>query len=322
MRYCKSIHWLCLLIPLLLALSSCATTSQENSSPPDMVKIPKGTFVMGFNDGEFNERPEHEVYLNTYYVDKYEVSAQKFSEFLNSQGNPEDKYFSHDQYSTIIGVSYTDGNAVENKKNPEKYIPRKGFEKYPANNVSWFGADAYCRWTGKRLPTEAEWEKAARSDDKRLYPWGNTAPDASRARINQKWEKNGFYVMLPVDLLQEGSSPYGVQNMAGNVWEWISDWYRQNYCDYCTPDSRYHDLVSRLKGEKQASAVNERGDENEELPSVPDDNPQGPTDGFFKILRGGSWYDSYGDLIARATYRYWFHPEERYLHVGFRCVKQ
>jgi len=127
-----------------LLLTSCATGKFSDMEPEDMVLIPKGWFIMGFNEGERNEKPEHEVFLDTFLMDKYEVSAQDFAIFLNKKGNPEDRYFSHDQYSTIIGISYMEGKAVETKKNPEQYVPRKGFENYPANNVSWFGADAYC----------------------------------------------------------------------------------------------------------------------------------------------------------------------------------
>lgn len=293
------------------------TAEEEN-----MIIIPRGFFVMGLDEGDLNERPEHEVFLDEFKIDKYEVSAKAFAEFLNKKGNPDDKYFSIDTYSTIIGVSSEDGKTVETKENPEMYIPRKGFENYPANNVSWFGAEAYCRWKGKRLPSEAEWEKAARGNDQRLYPWGNSLPDNKKAQINQRWEEKGLNVMVPVDSLDRGVSFYGVYNMAGNVWEWMNDWYRQNYCDFCTPDFEYNEIASRLTGKKGVPERTPENTTNEEDMTVPPmDNPEGPEIGSFKALRGGSWYDSYGELVTRSTYRYWFYPEDRYLNTGFRCVK-
>jgi len=310
---------------LSVVLISCATgkftqdssTGNENAVP--MVKIPGGWFYMGLEKGNLNERPEHEIYIDTFMIDKYEISAKEFAEFLNEKGNTEDKYFSHDDYSTIIGVSSVSDEAVERKKTPEKYIARKGLENYPANNVSWFGAEAYCRWKGKRLPTEAEWEKAARGDDRRIYPWGNSYPDAAKANFNQKWEEKGFHVMVPVDSFDQGVSYYGVYNMSGNVWEWVNDWYRQNYFDYCMPDFDYYMLAGRFTGLER---LPEDIDKNKkELPKPPRNNPQGPPIGSFKVLRGGSWYDSYGELVIRSTYRYWFYPDDRYLNTGFRCAK-
>jgi formylglycine-generating enzyme required for sulfatase activity len=287
-----------------------------------MIIIPRGWFVMGLSEGDLNERPEHDVFLDTFMIDKYEVSAKEFAGFLNEKGNQGNKYFSVDEYSTIIGVSSKNGQDVETKQNPELYIPRKGYENYPANNVSWFGAEAYCRWKGKRLPTEAEWEKAARGEDKRVYPWGNSYPDAAKARFNQRWEEKGFHVMVPVDSLDQGVSYYGAFNMAGNVWEWMNDWYRQNYCNYCTPEFEYNDIAARLTGKKLVPdrAVENTVDE-QDATKPPMDNPEGPEIGSFKVLRGGSWYDSYGELVIRSTYRYWFYPEDRYLNTGFRCAK-
>jgi peptidoglycan-associated lipoprotein len=314
-----------LLVVMSVALNACATgkSSQyrryEKEAPDNMMVIPRGWFTMGFNAGEINQKPEHEVLLDTYLIDKYEASAREFAEFLNAKGNPEDKYFSHDKYSTVIGVSFKNGEAVERNKDPEKYIPRKGFEDFPANNVSWYGADAFCRWKGKRLPTEAEWEKAARGDDMRPYSWGNSKPDDTKARYNQKWEEKNLNVMVPVTALPDGRSYYGVYNMSGNVWEWVDDWYRQNFCDYCNPGNEFYntDVAKKLMGTERNSS----GDgKQKDLNVPPMNNPKGPSAGVFKLLRGGSWYDSYGELTIMTTYRYWFYPEERYLHTGFRCA--
>jgi len=178
----------------------CQPNSAEDE---DMIVILRGFFIMGLDEGDLNERPEHEVFVDEFKIDKYEVSAKEFAEFLNEKGNPDDEYFSIDTYSTIIGVSIIEGQVVETKENPEMYVPREGFANFPANNVSWYGAEAYCRWKGKRLPSEAEWEKAARGNEKRLYPWGNSLPDNKKARYNQRWEEKGLNVMVPVDFLDE-----------------------------------------------------------------------------------------------------------------------
>jgi formylglycine-generating enzyme required for sulfatase activity len=268
-----------------------------------MITIPKGWFTKGWNGGEKNERPEHEVYVDTFMIDLYEVSAKDFADFLTTQGNPDELYFSHDKYSTVIGASNIQNRPVEKKENPELYIPRQGYENFPANNVSWYGADAYCKWKGKRLPTESEWEKAARGDDRRTYPWGNSMPDDSKARYNQTWADKGFNVMVAVDQLPDGASFFRVLNMGGNVWEWVDDWFRRHYCRRCP--------------------------EGDNKPCFPCD-AEGPCDycpdtipveGDFKALRGGSWYDSFGELVIRTTQRYWLNPSDRFLHTGFRCAK-
>jgi formylglycine-generating enzyme required for sulfatase activity len=286
----------------MLSLVSCSYTARKApQEQSDMITIPEGKFMMGLNSGELNERPEHDVFVDTFMIDRYEVSAKEFAAFLNERDNPDNQYFFHDGYSTVIGISYMKGEAVETRENPESYIPRKGFENFPANNVSWFGAYAYCQSKGKRLPTEAEWEKASRGKDGRIYPWGDSMPDDSKARYNQKLKEKGLNVMVAVDALPDGVSYYKVFNMAGNVWEWVDDWFRQNYCQYCQ------------KG-KPCVPCQERGPCN----NCPEETP---ASGDFKVLRGGSWYDSFGTMVIRTTYRYWLDPADRFLNTGFRCAK-
>ncbi len=328
LRYCSV---LASFLPLIL--TSCASFIGEtptiregvvevvqSKDSPGMVVVPAGKFFMGVNTSDLNSRPEHEVFVGSFDIDKYEVSAKEFSDFLNAKGNPEDQYFSEDKYSTIVA----DPSA------PGKYMARSGLENYPANNVSWFGASAYCDWKGKRLPSEAEWEKAARGKDKRKYPWGNSEPGDLKAVFNQKWQDKGFQVMVPVDALPEGASYYGVLNMAGNVWEWVSDWFKQSYCDYCNieTDPTCMNCYADIQYETCAAATSvtpKEGLELGEKVEIPEldlmSNPGGPYLGSFRVLRGGSWYDSYGDLVIRATYRYWLDPSERYFNTGFRCAK-
>lgn len=277
----------------LLAPSSGGTSS--------MVKVEGGWFPMGSNEGEVNERPKHAVYVEPFAIDRYEVSAAQFAEFLNSTGNPYDLYFSSDARSTLVGMSAKSGSEAEDYSSPEYYQPRASHEDYPANFVSWHGASEFCKWKGKRLPSEAEWEKAARSDDERAYPWGNEAPAPSRATIGRSWDTQGFGVMTPVDSNPDGSSPYGAQNMSGNVWEWVEDFYRVNFCDICS------------------SSASDPGSPQPDNPLVRT-NPRGPATGQYKVLRGGSWFDDNSEYVSRTTYRYWFRPMDRYVHTGFRCA--
>jgi len=233
--------------------------------------------MMGFvidNDrslGDTDEEPVHEVTLDTFWIDKYEVSSKQFAEFLNAHPDDSARYF---ELGSAVTIELKDG----------RYQPRPGLERLPANRVSWYGADAYCRWVGKRLPTEAQWEKAARGDDQRMFPWGNEWPENARVTFRRKFAKSGFAVMEPVDALPQGKSPYGAHHMAGNVWEWVDDWYDSDYYEESPPD-----------------------------------NPKGPASGISKTLRGGNWY--YKAYYMRTTYRFNERPDVFKVWQGFRCAR-
>ncbi|MBT6661577.1 MAG: SUMF1/EgtB/PvdO family nonheme iron enzyme, partial [Nitrospina sp.] len=156
----------------ILLMSGCISGMKDDTKE-NMIFIPEGSFTMGFkidNDhvwGDMDEEPVHQVTLSSYWIDKYEVTSSNFSKFLNENKNEAHRFI---EITPSVTVQFDDN----------VYQPRKGLENYPVNRVSWFGADAYCKWKEKRLPTEAEWEKAARGTDQRIFPWGNEFPDNSR----------------------------------------------------------------------------------------------------------------------------------------------
>ena len=192
-----------------------------------MIEIPAGPFTMGSDTGEGDEAPAHQVDLPAFEIDKFEVTNADFARFVEATGYQTD--------AEKEGRSKTWRKAAEGKDN------------HPVVYVSWNDAVAYCEWLGKRLPTEAEWEKAARGTDGRMYPWGNKWDPA---RANAK--ESGLRGTAVVGSFGAGASPYGVEDMAGNVWEWTADWY-QPY-----PGSTYR---SQYFGEK------------------------------FKVVRGGGWFE-------------------------------
>lgn len=177
-----------------------------------MVRVPAGVFLMGSEEGPADERPRHEVRLDEFFIDRTQVTNRAFALFLDAvgpRGPRGERYFDAD-----------DGDARIHRRNG-KWRADAGHEDHPVVEVSWYGALAYCAWVGKRLPTEAEWEKAARGTDGRRYPWGDEAPDRTRAHFGAGWNE-----LLSVGKLIKGASPYGALDMAGNGWEWVSSAYR------------------------------------------------------------------------------------------------
>jgi formylglycine-generating enzyme required for sulfatase activity len=228
------------------------TPDTPTSAPPGMVSVPAGEFIMGSEEGDSDEQPVHTIYLDAFYIDKTEVTNA--------------------QYRQCVEAGACDAPV------DATYYDNADYAQHPVVFVSWHDADAYCRWAGKRLPTEAEWEKAARGTDGRTYPWGEGI-DCDRA---QHGECAGQTV--PVGSKPKGASPYGALDMAGNVWEWVADWY----------DSGYYS-------------------------QSPARNPQGPDSGEERVLRGGSW--SYGANFVRSANRYGDSPVDRFDNVGFRCAR-
>lgn len=230
-----------------------------------MVLVPAGEFTMGSNEGNDDERPVHRIHLDAYYIDKYEVTVGQYGEFLDANS-----FDPPPSWTTMAQPSY---------------------ENRPVVNVDWKDANNYCRWAGKRLPTEAEWEKAARGTDQRIYPWGNDPPTPQRANYG-KTTWNNHTALVPVGQLEDGKSPYGIYDLAGNVWEWVSDWYDPDY--YTNSPLR---------------------------------NPTGPEAGKYKVMRGGSWdlvpenlRSSRRDFNVMSTTDY-DSPAYRNFNSGFRCAK-
>lgn len=233
-----------------------------------MVLIPAGAFTMGSNEGLPAERPEHVVTLDAYAIDRYEVSLRLYRRFLQEAQRDAPPTWDDEAAETV-------GDR-------------------PAIGVSWADASAYCTWAGKRLPTEAEWEKGARGTDGRRYPWGPMQPFVDIANYNR-----GVWVSEAVTLVnvtggvegmsvrhglkEGGRSPYGLHHMAGNVAEWVGDWYDREY-----------------------------------YAKSPDKNPTGPAKGEKKVIRGGSWSDL--PVALRSSARVSAEPDFQDRAIGFRCA--
>jgi formylglycine-generating enzyme required for sulfatase activity len=253
-----------------------------------MVYVPAGEFQMGSDmsdpDADEDEFPQHPVTLDSFWIDQTEVTNAQFAAFLNEQGN-----------QTEGGVTWLD---LENKDCLIKWLdgeygPKSGYADHPVIMVSWYGAVAYCEWAGARLPTEAEWEYAARGPQGFIYPWGDDF-DCSRGNFDDETQLDeyvvpggagcdGYMRTAPVRSFPDGTSWCKALDMVGNVWEWVAD---------C------HGVY----------------------PSAAQANPTGPKEGDHKVLRGGGW--GLNQRNVRAADRSYGTPIDRYDSVGFRCVGQ
>ncbi len=176
----------------------------------EMIYIPAGHFLMGSDEGRDNERPAHTVHVDAFYIDRYPVTNEEYKRFVDATGHPVPYY----------EVEWA--NPYEYNWDPEKRTPPEGKEKHPVVLVSWEDAQAYAAWAGKRLPTEAEWERAARGTDGRRWPWGD---EFIPGRCNTR-ESNANGTTPVCQHSPEGDSPEGVGDMVGNVWEWTSSLFR------------------------------------------------------------------------------------------------
>ncbi len=223
-----------------------------------LVYVPEGEFLMGSEDGYGDESPEHTVYLDAYWIDQTEVTNAQYQQCVE------------DGACSLPDETYSWSR--------NDYYGNSAYADYPVIYVNWNQASDYCEWAGRRLPTEAEWEKAARGTDGRTYPWGEKSPNANLANYNENIGDTTEVGSYPA-----GASPYGALDMAGNVWEWVADWYDDDYYD-----------------------------------ASPFENPQGPASGFYRAIRGGSWYDI--GKFLRAALRDDFDSDYSHPAFGFRCA--
>jgi len=217
---------------VLIFAAALAATQIEAAGASELIEIPAGVFTMGSERGPDDEHPAHRVALSMFSIDRYPVTNAAFAEFLNAVGPfnaGNERLFDFDDPDARV------------HRSGGKWLPDSGFEEHPVVEVTWAGARDYCAWRGKRLPTEAEWEKAARGDDGRRYPWGNSPPDATRARFAARFNETA-----PVQAFAAGASPYGVHDMAGNAWEWVSSAYRPY--PYDAKDGREDVRAGPLRG--------------------------------------------------------------------------
>lgn len=252
-----------ILLLTIVGLLPCA------SAELDLCLVPAGAFTMGSDDDLPNEAPAHKIYLDAYYIGKTEVTNAEYYPFWLETGGADSEH---------TPVSYK-----------ETFDPWPEIAKtkpnYPVIGVSWDSAVAYAAWRGMRLPTEAEWEKAARGTNAKRWPWGDTFTQRIKGTTVHAnvWKQSGTRLQL-VGTHPTGVSPYGAHDMAGNVWEWVADWYSETY---------YH--------------------------RSPDRNPKGPAVGSRRVVKGGSWLNP--KMLARCSTRIGQYPAIGTSFIGFRLAK-
>lgn len=265
------------LLLVLLLLAGCF----GEPAPDGMVRVPAGEFTMGTDEVDqgghalglglrkpwfADETPEHRVYLKAFFIDRFEVTNRQYYIFCQATDHKPPRFWGGPKY-------------------PE------GQDDYPVSNVNFYDAAAYAEWVGKRLPTEAEWEKAARGDLGRRYPWGNNF-DVTRAHISPSSKISSSEGPLPVGSFPEGASPYGAMDMVGNLWEWVWDYYRP----YPESEQGSEDYEKKLMVVRGLSYIGVGHFPKEE---------------YMKVVA----------LKARASYRESLSPFVRKKDVGFRCAK-
>ena len=238
--------------------------SSENikRDPVEMVLIKADEFLMGSKSGEGrpDERPQRNIFLDEYSIDVHEVSNARYLKFIRETERKEPPN------------SYSDGLLSKESE----------VENLPVVQVTWYDAVDYCRWAGKRLPTEAEWEKAARGKNGNTYPWGSEILSNNSVNFDKDWE--GIKTLWNVDMHAEASSSYGIKNMSGNVREWVADWYAPDY-----------------------------------YKNAPLKNPSGPKTGILKVIKGGSWHSFKSDVRPASRGKGGFALKTD--GIGFRCAR-
>jgi formylglycine-generating enzyme required for sulfatase activity len=245
-------------IPIIsTTMPGIASTMVSDKDGMILVYVLAGNFTMGSDKGGSNEMPVHSVYLDAFWIDKTDVTNK--------------------MYALCVDDGRCQPPRTTKSATRTSYYGNSQYDDYPVIYVDWNMAETYCEWVGRQLPTEAEWEKAARGTDGRTYPWGNDPPNNNLLNNNQSIGDTTEVGEYP-----NGASPYGALDMAGNVWQWVADWY----------DAHYYS-------------------------SSPSSNPLGPTSGQYRVQRGGEWDSNNGSV--RSTGRSQDYPLSAYNHIGFRC---
>ncbi len=223
-----------------------------------LMYVPAGNFMMGSNSGNANEQPVHTVYLDAFWIDQTNVTNK--------------------MYALCVNVGFCEHPTNKSSNTRSSYYGNLQYDNYPVIWVDWNMAKTYCEWAGRRLPTEAEWEKAARGTDGRFFPWGNNP-------LNNTLLNVGGFVgdTTKVGAYPNGASPYGVFDMAGNVFQWVADWYSDTY-----------------------------------YTSLPASNPLGPNSGNVRVVRGSAYFSNY--FVVSTTTRSWRAPADPNDGIGFRCA--
>ena len=225
-----------------------------------MVYVPAGNFIMGANSANRGGQLVHNVFLDAYWIDKTDVTNA--------------------MYSLCVNAAACQASGQSGSSTRTSYYGNSLYDNYPVIWVNWNDASSYCQWAGVRLPTEAQWEKATRGTDGRPYPWGTSNPNKSLLNYNQNIGDT-----TSVDGYPTGAGPYGALDMAGNVWDWVNDWYGPNY-----------------------------------FAASPSTNPQGPSGGTFRVLRGGAWNNNAIAFID-SSLRDWQTSGYASNSLGFRCAR-
>jgi len=257
-----------IIFTILFCVCAALPLAAQTAAPEGMVQIPAGKFWMGRDHstpaeaankmprGWRDDRPANHIQLDAFYLDKYEVTNADYAKFLQATGGKAPWHW------------------------PQGKIP-PGEEKVPIFNVNWFEADAYCKSVGKRLPTEAEWEKAARGGlERQMYAWKDEEDAPANAPIPAVTNRNKAAAVGTL-----APNGYGLYDMIGNVIEWTNDWYDHDYYLF-----------------------------------MPKENPKGPETGMYRSVRGGGWAEGRGEKLAN-YYRNFSDPETRSSTIGFRCAK-
>jgi eukaryotic-like serine/threonine-protein kinase len=273
------------------------STSVSDKDSMTLVYVPAGEFRMGSPDldekAPTNEKPQHSVFLEAYWIDQTEVTNAMFAKFVEAEGRVTTAEKEGCGTVTEVDSSYRCWTGVDWRHPRGPGTTLEGRDNHPVVQVSWYDASAYCEWAGRRLPTEAEWEKAARGTDGRIYPWGNRALTGkllnfADMHLKTDWADlttdDGYTFTAPVGSYPAGASPYGVLDLAGNVDEWVADWYDASY-------------FGRSPGR----------------------NPPGPANGERRVIRGGNWIGGNWSVQVMRRTSDW--ENNRNDIFGFRCAR-